>query len=253
MRIDFPNDKEVPQLWTLWQEAFNDDLSFISSFQEAAFSRGRCRCAFIDDTLVSMLFWFDCKCYGEKIAYLYAIATRKSYRGQGLCKALLTDTHNLLKESGYVGAILVPGERSLFEYYSSLGYRTSTTMGELVCNASDKYVDLRKISMDEYCTLRRFFLPDGAVIQENENINFLHSMAEFYTSDGILLAGRKSGEELIGMELLGETSLAPEILHTVGCKNGKFRIMSRERPFSMYFSFTEKCATPAYFGLAFDL
>lgn len=253
MRIDSPKAKEIPQLWNLWQEAFGDDASFIASFQKTAFSQERCRCAFIADTLASMLFWFDCSCRGEKIAYLYAIATKKSHRGQGLCKALMNDTHNYLKKSGYSGAILVPGEQELFHFYSRLGYHSSTTIGELQCSASDKGIDLRKISAIEYRALRQFFLPDGAVIQENENMDFLSTMAEFYTSDKLLLAGRKIGEEFIGLELLGNTSYAPKVLHKLQCKKGKFRILSQERPFSMYYPFIESSLSPTYFGLAFDL
>jgi len=197
MKIDTPNHEQIPQLWLLWREAFGDDPAFISSFEKAAFSPTRCRCVIVEEEIAAMLFWFDCECREEKIAYLYGVATKKNYRGQGLCKALLHDTHNYLKKLGYSGVILVPGEKELFHFYSRLGYRYATSIGELQCTASNKDIGLRKITMNEYRDLRNAFLPEGAVIQEKENLDFLCTMAEFYASDGLLVAGRKSGEEFI--------------------------------------------------------
>ena len=252
MKIDFPAKAQIPQLWQLWKEVFHDDDAFISSFEKTAFSQDRCRCVFIDEKIVAMLFWFDCKCRNEKIAYLYAVATKEAFRRQGLCRALMENTHKHLKKLGYSGTILVPAEESLFDYYKKLGYRPATTIGEMYSAATDGEIAFEKIRGLEYGALRRQFLPQGGVIQEKKNILFLQTMYEFYAGEGFLIAGKKQGKRFVGIEFLGDKTKAPYILSKLHCDDGRFRIISSDKPFSMYCPLRNDSEPPLYFGLAFD-
>ncbi len=252
MRIDSPKQDEIPQLWKLWKEAFDDDDAFLCSFQTSAFSRERCRCVFIDEKIVSMLFWFDCNFRGKKLAYLYAVATKKSFQNQGLCRALLKDTHEYLKQLGYRGILLVPGEESLIHFYRKLGYNIATYIGKISCNPSEESLEIRRITTAEYEGKRRIFLPENGVLQEKENTAFLKTMADFYIGKDFLLVGRKKGEEFFGLELLGNISRASAIVGAFGCKSGHFRIPSNDTPFSMFFPLERSADVPKYFGLAFD-
>ena len=65
----------VAQLKQLWQQAFGDPEAFIDAFFRTGFSPNRCRCIQKDGRVATMLFWFDCQCRGEKLAYLYGVAT----------------------------------------------------------------------------------------------------------------------------------------------------------------------------------
>ena len=102
MRIDKPAPGSEAALRRLWQQAFHDDDAFLDIFFDVAFSHDRCRCVTIDGEIVAVLYWFDCSCCGQRMAYLYAIATDKDRRGQGLCRALMEDTHRHLVSRGYV-------------------------------------------------------------------------------------------------------------------------------------------------------
>ncbi len=252
MRIDCPTHEETPQLWALWKEAFHDEDDFISSFQKAAFSPERCRCVFKDNEIISMLFWFDCEYRGEKIAYLYAVATKEKFQNQGFCRILMDDTHQHLKSLDYSAALLVPGNSSLFSYYEKLGYRLASYIGEISSSSSEKEIHLRKISSNEYALLRRKFLPKNTVIQENENLAFLETMADFYAADNFLVAGRKNKNEFVGIELLGDENKAGQFLSELQCTRGKFRVAKKENPFSMYYPLKDGFLAPEYFGLAFD-
>ena len=44
MTIDAPLRSQIPQLRTLWREAFGDSEEFIDGFCETALSADRCRC-----------------------------------------------------------------------------------------------------------------------------------------------------------------------------------------------------------------
>ena len=103
MRIDQPAPTHIPALRQLWQEAFGDSDAFLDGFFDTAFSPDRCLCVFEED-LAAAVYWFDCRFAGRKIAYLYALATKKSHRGRGIARALMEETVARLQKTGYAGA-----------------------------------------------------------------------------------------------------------------------------------------------------
>lgn len=253
MTIDAPQKEHLPALRRLWKEAFGDTEEFLHNFERTAFHVDRCRNVTVDGETIAALYWFDCSYRDRRIAYLYAIATAKARRGQGLCRQLMKNTHQHLKTLGYEGAILVPGSKELFEFYNKIGYQTCSYIAEFCCSASTREVALRTIDKTEYTRLRRQFLPIDGVVQEGENLEFLQTMANFYVGDGFLLAARGEGDTLYGTELLGDRSVAPAIVKGLGYAKGNFRTPGTERPFAMYHPLCDSpLAPPSYFGLAFD-
>ena len=252
MIIDAPKTSELPALRALWTEAFGDGEGFLNVFLGSVFSASRSRRVLTDGEPSAALYWFDCSFDGERIAYIYAVATAEKYRGRGLCRALMKDTHEHLKSLGYAGAILVPGSQSLFDFYGKLGYKTSAYISELRCSASDTEAKLRNIGVSEYAKLRRDFLPEHGVLQENENLTFLEKQAKFYVGDGFLLAARTEKGTVFGLELLGNRELAPDIVRALGCENGIFRVNGDGKPFAMYLDLEGKDRAPSYFAFAFD-
>lgn len=275
MKIHMPDASHIPALRLLWKEGFGDTDAFLDTFFKTAFSPERCRIATIDNSVVAMLYWFDCSYNNKRIAYVYAVATALSFRGQGMCRQLMKDTHVHLKKLGYEGAILVPGSTALFDFYGSMGYCSCCNIDQLQCSRStqdynschsleDKChissttntIDLIKIDKLQYARLRRDFLPKGGVIQEKENLDFLETQADFYMGENLLLAARVENDTLQGIELLGDASTAPAIAYTLGCSTGIFRIPGSSKPFAMYLSLTDNDSDnripPSYFAFAFD-
>ncbi len=253
MKIDKPKLSQIPKLWGLWREAFGDTEEFLTAFYKSAFHVNRCRCVTIKEEIVASLYWFDCIYKDKKIAYLYAVATAKAYRGQGICKSLISDTHSYLSGHGYEGVVLVPGNRELFKFYEGMGYQTCSHMKEICCTAEGKGIEVRRVNQAEYARLRRQMLPEGGVVQEKENLDFLETQATCLAGDKFLLAFREENHNLYGIELLGDVSVAPKILSTLGYTKGIFRVPGEERPFAMYLSLgNPNLSAPEYFGLAFD-
>ncbi len=252
MIIDRPKTSQAGALRQLWQEAFGDEDGFLDDFRDTALSAQRCRCVSIGSSLAAALYWFDCEHLGEKIAYIYAVATAKAFRKQGICRKLMENTHAHLASLGYAGAILVPDGERLFAYYAGLGYAPCGGIRELRCTAASEASAIRKVDAREYAALRAALLPQGGVIQEGENLAFLATMAELYAGQDFLLAARKEGDALLGLELLGDAAAAPGILRALGCSRGSFRTPG-ESPFAMYRPLGESTLpAPSYFGLAFD-
>lgn len=253
MRIDSPVSSQTRSLWKLWQEAFGDTEEFLGTFERTAFSFERCRCITAGGEVVAALYWFDCEHEGRKIAYIYAVATAKSHRGQGLCHKLMEDTHRHLRDLGYKGALLVPGSAQLFRFYEGMGYTTCSYINKFRCKADTEDIPLRLIDTEEYALLRRRYIPAGGVIQEQENLRFLEAYAKFYAGENFLLTAATENSTLQGIELLGDASLAPHIVKVLGCEEGEFRCAGGTAPFGMYCPLSDEGRTPpAYFGLAFD-
>lgn len=253
MNIDAPSSAHIPQLRSLWKEAFGDTDEFLDIFERTAFSADRCRCVTENGDVVAALYFFNCSYSGERIAYLYAVATAKKYRGRGICRALMEDTHQHLEMLGYRAAILVPGSKELFDFYRKMGYEICSHIGEIRCFAADNGTTVRQIDSSEYAKLRRQFLPKNGVVQEEANLEFLKEQAAFYTGDRFLLAARSGKDTVYGLELLGDNDIAPEIVHSLGYSKGVFRVPEGDKPFAMYYPLgDENIVPPSYFGLAFD-
>ncbi len=252
MNIDHPSAYHIPSLRSLWKEAFGDTDKFLDDFFGNAFSYERSLCALEGEEVRAALYWFDCEYAEGKIAYIYAVATANAHRGKGLCRALTDRLHAVLAERGYVGSLLVPGSKELFSFYERLGYRICSSIAEKECTAKRNSLKFRIVDRDEYAALRKRFIPVGGVIQENENLVFLDTQAEFCAGDDILLAFRRENNRVYGLELLGDSSLTPMLTDFLGCGSGKFRIPGDERPFAMFYSVGNEKTPPSYFGLAFD-
>lgn len=252
MTIDRPTPDQIPQLRALWQQAFGDTDAFLDAFFSAGFSCDRCRCVTAGGKLAAALYWFPAQCRDIPLAYLYAVATENSFRGQGLCHRLMEDTHRHLAALGYKGAVLVPGSASLISLYSGMGYTPFSTIREFSCNARPPAVPLRKVTLEEYARLRRRLLPPGGVLQEGAALAFLQTQAEFYAGDGVLLAAAKAGDTLTVPELLGDASSASGIAVQLGAEKGLFRTPGDGRPFAMYRCLSGEPLSPGYFGLALD-
>ena len=252
MKIDFPVPKQYKQLEMLWQEAFGDTEEFIDGFFCTAFSPARCRCMVINKKVVAALYWMDVRREDQRYAYIYAVAVAESHRSKGLGRAMLEDAQAHLALRGYDGILLYPQNDGLRQMYEKMGYKTATTVSRFTCEAAAEPVALHRIDRDAYAALRRTYLPEGIMLQENENIAYLEMMAFFYAGEDFLLAASKEGHTLYAPELLGNPNAAPGILTALRCTEGTFQIPGEDIPFAMYLPLSRKAVTPKYFGLAFD-
>ena len=252
MIFEHPGKDQTPQLIRLWKEVFGEYEGFWELFLDTAFSPDHCRCVMEDGQVMAGLYWFDCSCEGDKIAYIYAVVTDPRHRGKGLCRKLMADVHTLLKDRGYASVLLVPAEEGLREMYRKLGYEDCTRVNTLICAAGSFPVEIHNVGIEEYATLRRKLLPEKAVLQEGVQLPFLAAQAQLFAGQDFLLAAWLEGNTLHGMELLGNTNAAPGILRALGCETGVFQTPGANQPFSMIFKLRKTAVVPEYFGFSFD-
>ena len=249
MIIDYPKPEQEQALRSLWREAFGDEEAFLDRFYTDGFAPDRCRCACIDGELAGALYWFDCSHQGKPLAYLYGVATAKAFRGKGVCRELMQNTHSLLKQLGYAGVILVPAEENLFSMYEKMGYTVCSYIASFSAVAGETATALRRLDVAEFCRLRAGMLPVDGVLQEGDGAHFLSTGADFYAGEDFLVTVAR--EEDFFPELLGNSTAAPQILAALGRKTGRFRTPGTEKAFAMFYPLAD-VPPPAYFGLAFD-
>ena len=249
MMIEYPTASHIPALKNLWAVCFDDPAMFIDGFFEKGFSPRRCRCILDGERVIAALYWFDGELGGQKMAYLYGVSTDPQYRGRGLCRRLMEDTHQRLKEQGYAAGLLMPGEPGLRKMYGKFGYRDCCGIGEFSCSAGNP-VPLREIGWEEYAALRPGLLPENGAVQKG--LDFLSTYAKFYRGEDFLLAAAREGDTLLGLELLGNPDPAPGILGALHCEKGSFRTPGNTRATVMALALKDGAALPGYVGLTFD-
>ena len=252
MRIDSPDPSQTGQLRRLWKIAFGDDEKFLDSFFSHAYAPDRARCVTENGQVLAMLYWFDCACDGQKLAYLYAVATDPRFQEQGLCRSLMADTRAHLAARGYDGILLVPGEESLRRLYRKLGYADCGGIREDFVTAGGSPIPLRPLSGEEYVRMRKKYLPPHSVEQEGENAQFLFQAGQLYALNAGLVAINAGSEPFFAWEFLGDPADMPRILQTLHRENGTFRSFGAEKSFAMFCPLSENSAPPDYFVLAFD-
>lgn len=247
MTIEAPHSRDIPALRRLWKEAFGDDDLFLDGFFGTAFSPQRCRCVFMGDRLAAALYWFDCSWEGKKIAYIYAVATDKAYRGRNLCRSLMEKTHEELLGSGYAGAALVPGNAGLFELYGKLGYRPFCPLHNNEISAGKTAIAVKKLTPKEFSIRRRDLLPEGGIIQEGVTLTYLACFTEFYEADGCVMCLSCEDDTAYFQEFLGDPKKLPGILAGLGVKKGAVHLPGGKDS-AMYYSPKEEM--PSYLGLS---
>lgn len=252
MNFEQPSHEHLPRLVHLWKEAFGEYDGFWELFLDTGYLPDHCRCITENNQPIAGLYWFDCSCGSDKIAYIYAVVTDPNHRGRGLCRKLMEDVHDLLKKQGYASAMLVPADEGLREMYRKMGYEDCTTVTELSSRAANQPAEIRVVSPDEYAVLRRKLLPEKSVIQEGMQLPFLAAQTQLFAGSDFLLAAWREEDLLHGMELLGNTAAAPGILRALGCEKGTFQIPGEDKPFAMIHQLHDQAVIPQYFGFSFD-
>lgn len=252
MRIEHPDASRIPQLRKLWKEAFGDSDAFLDGFFAFGFSPERCRCIVEDGEVVSALYWFEGICRGQRFAYLYAVATTASHRGRGLFTALLEDVKQILSGQGVDGILLVPETEKLCRMYEKLGFSVCTSVNFYQICAGKEPIAVSETDAGTYMSLRRAYLPEGAVLQEGALLPFLNSQYRFYAGDGWLAAGQAYEGKLVCQEFLGDISAMEGLVRALGADLGEFRTPGRTRPFTWILPLREGCTRPEYFAFALN-
>lgn len=158
IRTSLPED--LPQLLTLWQEAFGDTKEETMFYFDHRHQAKNMLVLEQGSAILGMLSMLPVdllnrgKVYPAR--YVFAVATKTLYRGQGVSTKLFDAAHEQMKEEGAAASLLVPATPSLFEFYRKRGYQTTFYQDMVTLRAEE----IQKIlpSGDAHpCTVENFY------------------------------------------------------------------------------------------------
>lgn len=208
--------EDMAQVIAVWTEAFGDTPpeieADIAGFvgPENLFVAGEAEV----DAILSAV---PCRMAGMSGAYLYALATRKERRGQGLMGELMAYSEEACRARGDSFACLVPGESSLFGYYERQGYHTSRLRRLEQRVEAGGPVVLNHLGAAAYAQERAAVLPAGAVTFDEGRFARLLGLAEAQgfacvAGSGAAAVYARREEALAVAELLARDEAAGEAL-----------------------------------------
>ena len=119
MIVDIVRHRE--EIIALWHECFGDEHEYIEFFLDCCPNK-ICFGSFNEDKLVSMLFLLNGSVRNLSCKYIYAACTAKKCRNRGIMGQLITSAKEYCTEQNIDALFLVPGEESLYSYYSKFGF-----------------------------------------------------------------------------------------------------------------------------------
>ncbi|MDD4081665.1 MAG: GNAT family N-acetyltransferase [Eubacteriales bacterium] len=126
--IRFSRDSDLPVLHALWQEAFEADAREAEYYFGHRLKREYTLVALDGEVLTGMLSMLPISLVASKkeypARYVFAVATFRKFRGQGVSSQLLEAAHRHMSASGEAASVLVPALPPLFGFYGKRGYET---------------------------------------------------------------------------------------------------------------------------------
>ncbi|MDD4134401.1 MAG: GNAT family N-acetyltransferase [Eubacteriales bacterium] len=184
--IRFSQDSDLPALYALWQEAFEADAREAEYFFSRRLRREYTLVALDEGRVLGMLSMLPIslvvsgKSYPAR--YVFAVATLRQFRGQGLSSQLLDAAHQHMTVSGEAASVLVPARPSLFDFYGKRGYETRFFIDSLNISSREIPVhppaaQLASIGAEDYLRLR-----DGAFGQSSLYVRWDLEALRFFIS-----------------------------------------------------------------------
>lgn len=256
--IEFANKIDIPKIIKLWNEAFGDSKGdiekFLSVFLEYVLIFRN------QDDVAGMLTLLPVTKNNIPGRYVYAVATLKKYRSQGISTRLLDFSKKYIKENNEEFLILVPANTSLFDFYGNRGFKTASYIERKEYkyeNFTKKPFDIQKISASEYIALKKLYIPSSDAVCWSEEMLFeiakLYDGA-FYKIPNINVAffGFSSNNEFFIKELCCADNDVKTVTDAIFTKHhySKIYAVSKGRtPFAMSYP---ELNGDIYFSIALD-
>ena len=239
----------ITKLKKLWMQAFGDSPESVDGFFDTGYDQKHSAVIRLDGEPVSALYWLDYDWNGEKLAYIYAVATDEKFRGQGYGKKLMEQAHTALHEQGYNGAVLVPAEEYLVLWYEKQGYQVFYRAKKQEVPAGNA-VQVSEISAKEYAKMRQEIKPDAP--QPGKAVyDYFATYGGFYKTENGIFAAARQGDTVYFQEFLGEKTILSGVVSAFGAKKGIVTLEDGIAPFAMMYRFADG-PMPEYFSFALD-
>lgn len=133
--------RDLPQLISLWQEAFLESEAAAQFYFARRHEDQNLLVIEDEGEIAGMLTMLpvSLRVQGRDwpARYVFAVATRKTRRKQGISSSLLAAAHEAMKAEGCLASLLVPATPDLFDYYGKRGYAPQFYVDEVRVDARE--------------------------------------------------------------------------------------------------------------------
>ena len=139
--IRFALDSDLPALHALWQEAFEAEVQEAEHYFAHRHRHENMLVALRENEVAGMLSMLPISLVTQEktlpARYVFAVATFRKFRGQGISSQLMEAAHAHMQKEGMAASLLVPASKSLFDFYRKRGYETRFWLDSLSLSAHD--------------------------------------------------------------------------------------------------------------------
>ncbi|MBQ2904420.1 MAG: GNAT family N-acetyltransferase [Clostridia bacterium] len=192
MNIRLSEKNDINGMISLWNEAFGDAENEICFFLDNKYISENTLIIEENGKIASMLFLLEgnmrIKAVSYPSYYLYAACTAEEFRGRGFMAELLAEANRIAFSRGKDFICLMPGEKSLFEFYEKHGYVTAfskkiLTVKRKDCDYSSEF---RKIAVNDYQKLRNNAFSEFDYFEwDNRSVEFAFSHNRMYSGQSL--------------------------------------------------------------------
>lgn len=212
----FSRLEDVPRLKGLWKDCFGDEDAYIDHYFDTFYRPDRALVLEQEGEVCSMLLTFSFFMTlptGESlpVCYVYAFCTDPSCQSRGFGRRLLSYAEETARGEGCAALFMIPGEKSLFDFYRSLGYETGASFRSLELEAAEEgTLPVQPCSVEDYAARREAWLADLPHISyDSETLHYQHRLCRS-TGGGFY----RVGEGIAAVEVDEEAIFVKELLST---------------------------------------
>lgn len=234
-------ETDISRLKELWKLCFGDEDSYIDHYFDTFYRPERALVLEAEGIVCSMLLTFSFTLTAAEgtrypVCYIYAFCTDPEAQGKGYGRTLLAYAEETARQAGYTAALMVPGEKSLFDFYGSLGYEIGAVLHEEALSLSSAPDALLfPISPERYNQQRETWLTGIPHISyDAETLTYQHRLCldsdgGFYqVSDGIAAVETDEGILYVKELLCHEPKAAlSALMKHLNCQHAEIRLPVR--------------------------
>ncbi len=185
MRKYYVDSKDFDSLAELWTTVFGDESNIPKYFINNAVDYGDIYAYKVNGKIVSAFYLVDGELVTgsktEKVKYLYAAATLKEYRGQGIMSQMVKYSAGICALKDYRYIALCPADEGLYGFYENLGFKTSFKDRIYVLDADflNKYKGARYFNVSvDYSEIRNTIPAEGYLTFNSGYIDYSRFLAK---------------------------------------------------------------------------
>lgn len=165
--IRFAEEKDRGDIEKLWDATFPEEPDFNKYFFNNIFDYKNTLITIKNNELAAMaqLIPYEIKNIGD-VTYIYGAATKPEYRKRGLMRELLERSFEIDIERGRSASILIPANKSLFDFYKKIGYETIFYADKRMHEAGDRCAEMKKALLNDIPKLMDIY--SGDIIRSEE-------------------------------------------------------------------------------------